>query len=110
MGAPFDLANSLNPARYRDNALYFIVNHSVPSGQIRDVFRQVAGVEFAPDSPLEGSGFEFPVPREIALRSRSGLALQLRRLALRRRGPDWNGRPTAKAFGHWLTSFLTLAP
>ena len=53
MGAPFDLANSLNPARYRNNAFYFIVNHSVPSGQIRDVFRQVAGVEFAPDSPLE---------------------------------------------------------
>jgi hypothetical protein len=62
MGAPFDLANSLNPARYRDNAFYFIVNHSVPSGQIRDVFRQVAGVEFAPDSPLEEDGFELVVP------------------------------------------------
>src|SRR5215472_2081996 len=36
-------------------------------------------------------------PREIALRSRSALALHLGSLALRRRGPDWNGRPTAEA-------------
>ena len=36
--------------------------------------------------------------REIALRSRAGLALHLRSLALRRRGPDWNGRPTAEAW------------
>jgi hypothetical protein len=55
-------------------------------------------VGFATDSPLEGSGFELPVPREIALRSRSGLALQLGSLALRRRGPDWSGRPTAEAW------------
>jgi hypothetical protein len=55
-------------------------------------------VGFATDSPLEGSGFELPVPREIALRSRSGLALHLGSLALRRRGPDWNGRPTAEAW------------
>ena len=55
-------------------------------------------VRFALDSPLEGSGFELPVPREIALRSRSGLALHLGSLALRRRGPDWNGRPTAEAW------------
>jgi hypothetical protein len=39
-----------------------------------------------------------PVPREIALRSRSGLALHLGSLAPRRRGPDWNGRPTAEAW------------
>ena len=50
------------------------------------------------DAPLEGSGFELPVPREIALRSRSGLALHLGSRALRRRGADWNGRPTAKAW------------
>jgi hypothetical protein len=50
------------------------------------------------DSPLEGSGFELPVPREIALWSKSGLALHLGSLALRRRGPDWNGRPTAEAW------------
>ena len=31
----------LAAARYRDNAFYFIVNHSVPSGQIRDVFPQI---------------------------------------------------------------------
>jgi len=36
--------------------------------------------------------------REITLRSRSGLALHLGSLALRRRGPDWNGRPTAEAW------------
>src|SRR5580693_6964684 len=36
--------------------------------------------------------------REIALRSTSGLALHLGSLALRRRGPDWNGRPTAEAW------------
>jgi hypothetical protein len=39
-----------------------------------------------------------PAPREIALRSRWGLALHLNSLALRRRGPDWNGRPTAEAW------------
>ena len=55
-------------------------------------------VRFAVDSPLEGSGFELPAPREIALRSRSGLALHPGSLALRRRGPDWNGRPTAEAW------------
>jgi hypothetical protein len=60
----------------------------VPAGQLR----------FAPDSALEGSGFELPVPREIALRSRSGLALHLGSLALRRRGPDWDGRPTGEAW------------
>ena len=36
--------------------------------------------------------------REIALWSKSGLALHLGSLALRRRGPDWNGRPTAEAW------------
>ena len=50
------------------------------------------------DCLLEGSGFELPVPREIALWSKSGLALHLGSLALRRRGPDWNGRPTAEAW------------
>ena len=55
-------------------------------------------VRFVPNSPVEGSRFELPVPREIALRSRSGLALHLGSLALRRRGPDWNGRPTAEAW------------
>ena len=55
-------------------------------------------VGFAHDSALEGSGFELPVPREIALWSRSGLALHLGSLALRRRGPDWNGPPTAEAW------------
>jgi hypothetical protein len=29
-------------------------------------------IEFAPDSPLEGDGFELPVPREIGSVSRSG--------------------------------------
>jgi hypothetical protein len=67
--------------------------------RLLDVGRRIpARDRFAPDSPLEGSGFELPVPREIALRSRSGLALHPGSLALRRCGPDWNGRPTAEAW------------
>jgi hypothetical protein len=47
-------------------------------------------VGFAMDSPLEGDGFELPVPRELGLRRGRRLALHLGGLALRRRGPDWN--------------------
>src|ERR1700720_296498 len=42
------------------------------------------------DSPLEGDGFELPVPRELGLRRGRRLALYLGSLTLRRRGPDWN--------------------
>ena len=47
-------------------------------------------VGFARDSPLEGDGFELPVPRELGLRRGRRLALHLGSLTLRRRGPDWN--------------------
>jgi hypothetical protein len=42
------------------------------------------------DSPLEGDGFELPVPRKLGLRRGRRLALHLGSLTLRRRGPDWN--------------------
>jgi hypothetical protein len=42
------------------------------------------------DCPLEGDGFELPVPRELGLRRGRRLALHLGSLTLRRRGPDWN--------------------
>jgi hypothetical protein len=48
------------------------------------------GQRFARDSPLEGDGFELPVPRELGLRRGRRLALYLGSLTLRRRGPDWN--------------------
>ena len=49
-----------------------------------------ARFRFARDSPLEGDGFELPVPRELGLRRGRRLALYLGSLTLRRRGPDWN--------------------
>src|ERR1700730_5990195 len=60
---------------------------------LRQLFASDDGAISSPSAP-----YHLPVPREIALRSRSGLARHLGSLALRRRGPDWNGRPTAKAW------------
>jgi hypothetical protein len=45
---------------------------------------------FVPDSPVEGDGFELPVPRKLGLPRGRRLALHLGSLTLRRRGPDWN--------------------
>jgi hypothetical protein len=58
--------------------------------RIRSARRKRAVVRFASDSPLEGDGFELPVPRELGLRRGRRLELHLGSLTLRRRGPDWN--------------------
>src|SRR5580692_9502964 len=76
----------------------YLIAFSLSHRSARRQPTMIKEVRFAPDSALEGSGFELPVPREIALWSKSGLALHLGSLALRRRGPDWNGRPTAEAW------------
>src|ERR1700719_1444864 len=47
-------------------------------------------VRFAPDCPLEGNGFELPVPRKLGLRRGRLLRSTWAVLTLRRRDPDWN--------------------
>ena len=45
------------------------IRTSGPAGFI-GAARSGAAIEFAPDSPLEGTGFELPVPRAIRIRFR----------------------------------------
>src|SRR6202043_2641158 len=48
-----------------------------------DIQRPDRGIRFAVDSPLEGDGFELPVPRKLGLHRGRRLALHLGSLRLR---------------------------
>ena len=62
---------------------------------------RVSYVEFVTDERVETliEVHENAFPREIVLRSTSGLALHLGSLALRRRGPDRNGAANGGSLG-----------
>ena len=60
-------------------------------------------LRFAVDSPMEGTGFELPVPREIGLRRGRRLALHLGSLTLRNpySRPPLNRKPGSFLTRRW---------
>ena len=78
---------------------HVLQHHRHRERQQQEAGRRNRGVEFAHDSPLDGDGFELPVPRKLGLRRGRRLALHLGSLNAPAARPRLERDQAAPGFG-----------